>query len=466
MKGLVKNQNLRILYGSDTYGKALTYLGWVKKQFEENMEFRRLFGNFIPKSRWKDEELWLAGRTDLAKKEPNLFCAGVDQTRTGFHSDWMFLDDIVSKENVRTPKMMDKVVQFFGEAFSLLDPPTPDCPEAGLLFVQGTRWDDADYYGHILRNLADEYDIHIESAEEVDDFGKVSYPFARGGLDAAFLNDAKKIWGSYGYACQYLNNPVHREDALFKREQIKVIPERSVPDLRHLNKYLITDSAASKKEKSDQRVIAIIGKDYKDRVYVLDILVGRWSPYEYCEVIVSQYSKWNVLKMGMESIGLNDIYKDMLERVSDQVRVRLRIESIMGRSMTTKFHRIQSLQGRFETHGLFFSDLICRERSNLLRIEAGQAYGLIPEQFVRITMDGVSRGLGDDVPDCLSDMDKRDNHGRLLFPPPQENFAPKTTSAPTMINGQYNIHGIQQTAQRDNDNFWGNLFDKSEKGRQ
>ena len=52
-RDILLNPNIRILYGSETMPNAKKYLLWIKRQFEMNEKFRKVFGNFVPETGWK-----------------------------------------------------------------------------------------------------------------------------------------------------------------------------------------------------------------------------------------------------------------------------------------------------------------------------------------------------------------------------------------------------------------------------
>jgi len=58
----------------------------------------------------------------------------------------MINDDLVNWENSRTPEQLNKVVDWWKLARSLLSPD-------GIEIIIGTRWDFDDLYGHIIGNF-------------------------------------------------------------------------------------------------------------------------------------------------------------------------------------------------------------------------------------------------------------------------------------------------------------------------
>jgi hypothetical protein len=63
-------------------------------------------------------------------------------TKNGMHYDLIIMDDLHSELNTANKEQIEKVVQHYKLAFSLLDPGQP-------LIVIGTRWDYNDVYQYI-----------------------------------------------------------------------------------------------------------------------------------------------------------------------------------------------------------------------------------------------------------------------------------------------------------------------------
>jgi len=460
---IIKDPNIRILYASETYSNSKDYIAWVRRQLESNISLRATFGDFVGKTDWRQEKFRVRQAVDISKKESTLTAAGIDVTKTGMHYDLIIVDDPVSDTNTMTSAQMQKTLNWYRLLLSILEPD-------GTLILCGTRYDDEDLYGHIIRNnpaatkfyesLPEDkkrpdlmpFEIMVEKAcfeedvhllHEGSGLDKVRTHFEH--LDGLFLRKKLLDQGSYVWSCQYQNEPVSSENALFNRGMFRIIRAEEVP--KTLNIYMLTDSSTT--VDGCHSCVFILGKDSINNVYILDGWSAQCKPDEYLDKFFLYWVKWNPRVAGMEKVPINDNYWTMIEREARERQIRVRVEWIMGRTREAKDDRIISQQGRFESGTIFFSDEI---EDYLIHLEGGQPFGEIVRQYVRFRPKS---GGTKDIPDCLSDMDKRDRRtGAELFPyPRRRHVAPEK---PGTINGSYNREALRRpTAQGiAGENFW------------
>jgi hypothetical protein len=459
IRWILLDPNVRILYASETYSNAKKYLAQIRRQFESNNDLRQIFGDLVGNP-WREEEFTVAGRTDLSKKEGTVTAAGIDVTKTGMHYDIIIVDDPVSRENTRTALTIEHVIDWYKLLLSIAE-------EGTIVIVNGTPYEDTDLYTYIqgvsveLQKKAAEgqpgktYKTFIRSA--IDAEGKAVYvnPNFTVGMDPelehltlGILASLRIELGPRRFSSQYLLDPVPREYALFKREQFKLVPVHQIPPAEMMNIYMLTDTASSE-DREDDTVLAILGVDVLINAWILAMRLGQWKPAEVVQNIVSMYVRWNCKRVLMEKIATNEIYGTMLGAWSVENQIRINIVPVGGRTMESKAMRIESLQGRFVSGKIFFSAGIDQE---LIRSENGICYGKIVEEFIRFAPN---RKAKDDIPDCLSDMDKTDSggpNGARLCPPPKLRRPPPK---PTMVNGQFS--GLPQKPVTSGGNFWGDL---------
>ncbi len=453
LRDIIINPNIRILYASETMPNAKKYLLWIRQQFESNDELRKLFGDFVADTRWREDEITVRGRTDFSKKEPTLSCAGLGVTKTGMHYDKIIIDDPVGESNRGTREAIEKVTDWFQMLLSIaeevVDPDTGLVTHSTVVVVNGTPYDDNDVFGHIQRVNAEllkkqasgddriqPYVILKKPAE--DDKGEC--PFNH--LPRPVLEQMKIEKGSRFYSSQMLLDPVPAGFALFKRSQFKMLSKHDLPPLTDMNTYMLTDTATSEGRECDT-VLAILSKDYIGNAYIQEMMVGKWAPATVIANLTSLYVKWNCRGALMEKIAINEVYGAMIDAWCRGSQQRIRIIPVFGRTTESKALRIQSLQPRFEAGTIFFSSAIDKE---LIRVENGQCYGKIVEEFVRFSP--YIKGHDVDIPDCLSDMDKQDSNGSPLCPAPRMVRAPQR---PGMVNNRY---AGQPAAAAPAGNFW------------
>lgn len=264
---ILNEPNVRILIDSETYSKSKAFLREIIGHLENNQKYREVFKaihGMLPfeskhKAKlWTDAEIILPCRT-RDRKEPTISCAGIDVTKNGMHYDIIIGDDLHSEKNVTNKEQIQQVKDHYKLAFSLLDPGKP-------MIIIGTRWDYNDLYQHIIDFEGEDFNI-LKKAAYKDD-GTLFFPEV---LSEKELDKIRRRQGSYIFSCQYLNEPVSDENAIFKRDYIKRIPWEEVRG-RPMNWYLLVDPSytdpRSAGQYSDFVGMVLVGMDYMRELYV------------------------------------------------------------------------------------------------------------------------------------------------------------------------------------------------------
>ena len=421
VKEVLKNPNTRVLYAMETFKEAKKKIGAIQQIFETNENIEALWGDLRTKN-WGKDNFTIAGRTKVLS-DPTFMAGGVDVNITGAHFDIIILDDIVQWANVRTAEGIQKVRDFFNMCIPLLDP-------GGKLVVVGTRYHDADLYGSIIREMADEFEILIldcgfevikdkDGNEELK--GESIFPHLTKDVLSKFL----KVMGSRDFASQYLNKCISSSMQLFHRRQFKYIEWDE--GMTRFKYYIFTDTATGASDDGCYSVAMLVGIDGIGNSYLIDGEVGRFAPYTFVEKLFGLHSRWdekiNISKVVMEQIGLNHVFLSMIEREMIEKQVRLTIEpTSRGISDGSKTQRIQGLQGRFEQGRFYVCDTFPRyfndgkETRELFspfgyvdedggRLPSGE----LVEQFIRFPV-----GTFKDIPDALADLEYRGKDGRSI----------------------------------------------------
>jgi len=143
LRRAVKNPNMRILISSMKWDNAKTYLTAIKG-IMQTKEFIELYGDLLPPPNSKyyknnDAELTLMTRSNLSIREATFSTTGIDKEKTGQHYDLIVHDDVVGRDNISNDAMMTKVITYYRDCVSLLDPKRE-------MWVIGTRWHPNDLY--------------------------------------------------------------------------------------------------------------------------------------------------------------------------------------------------------------------------------------------------------------------------------------------------------------------------------
>jgi len=390
---IARDPDIRILIASETYKLAKRHFGVVKQVLESpSGPFFETFGSLRRDPGWTDEFFTVSTRTRVLR-EPSLSCAGIDMTTTGLHYDLVFLDDPVSPNNVKTPEAIASTITWMRELLSQLysgDDHTPP----GRLIVVGTRHHYADLYGHILREEKDQYDVLVRGCYDGPEdlfFPKV--------LTREFLLEQERAQGSSLFAAWYLNQAVSPKETLVSSEKILVIPDSDVPEGCRVT--LLTDTAVTENDRSCFSVLIVAALDAERRAYVRDVRLGHWKPEEFVRHFFDLFERWRPSPCLFEKIGLNAVYKALLGAEARRRQVWPHILDVPGRSQTTKFARIQSLQPRFEQGSILFTEKVARS----------EAWTEMWEE-----MTNWPHSTSNDFLDALSDLDRRSSTDVYLVP--------------------------------------------------
>lgn len=420
--------NIRVLIASETYKQAEKHGGLVKSIFESAPHIE-IFGVHAQKVNWTKGEFTSAQRTNFGLKEPTVTCTGTDQVRTGMHYDLVVMDDIVSPKTVLTPEGIEQTNDWFGETLAQLD---PGC----RLLIIGTRHHFFDQYGRILKDpdLRELFDIWITKAREPDDdTGVLFFPERQ---DHKFLNRQKLIMPKL-YPAFYLNSPRSDEEQMFKQDQFQVINEYEIP--KNIFTTILTDFASGENRKNDRTCLFVVGLNVHRDVFVLDCEVGRWLPDKAVCNALLMYQKWQhrfMKGLTIEKTCNLEWAKAAFRKWSEKLSVRPNIIEIAGRSLETKWQRIQGMQPRFVEGGRIFWSSKLTEDTRLW-------------ELIRMEITEFPFSQHDDIPDCLSDVDCEMKKGGFYVPSPPPGFNPARVPGmqkflPTLVGGRYNAKKVTE----------------------
>ena len=338
---LVKNPNIRILIDSETLGRSKKFLSEIKRHLESNEKLRELYGVHNAKSddTWSKTEIYSSQRVKNLK-EPSIAIAGIDTPAVGLHFDLIIADDLHSEKNITSRDQIDQVIEHYKLLLSVLEPD-------GELIVIGTRWDDTDLYGYIIDNEADRFDIMKRSA--IDDDGNLLMPDR---LSQEFLDNMKKTQGSYLYSCQYLNDPVSREDAEFKQEDFRYYEPKDIDNMP-LNVFMAVDPAISQRDSGDFTAIVVGGFDGAGNLYILDIFRQRVNPGQLVNQIFLMADQWMPRLLGIETTVFQQV---LAYNLRDEMKVRgryLPMIELRRDTAESKENRIRALVPRYLTHNVY-----------------------------------------------------------------------------------------------------------------
>lgn len=261
--------------------------------------------------------------------------------------------------------------------------------------VHNTRWHYDDLYGWLMDKdnpAGRDFDVFVKRA--IDDGviernpkggyrilgGKILWPGKYSRKDLEKLLNEK---GSYEWHCQYQNEPVDDELAVFKRAWFKEYDPTEIKG-RKMTRFTAVDPAISLKERADYTAIVTIGVDQFENIYILEIKRGHFSEKRIADELFLTYQKWRPISIIMETVAFQKVLQHFIESEMRNRGVRLPIEEVIPESSETKEKRIRSLQPYYMRGNIYHSK--------------GVAYiDYLEDELLRFP-----KGKNDDIADALA----------------------------------------------------------------
>jgi len=333
---LFKRANF-ILIISDTYTQAKYFLDSIKKELETNDLIKFLFGS-LQGDVWGESELETANGVRIV-------CRGAEQKIRGLkwkqhRPDLIIVDDLENDELVANKERRQKLERwFFGSVL-------PALSDSGRLIIIGT----------ILH-----YDSLLSKVSKNPEFNTLFYkaimndkPLWKEKYSIEDLNRIKQSYKSQGmidvYYCEFMNEPLSDENAIFKQSYFKYYPDDE-PLIKSLAKFLTVDLAISEKETADYTVLMVTGIDAINQIYVLEYVRERMNPIETLEMFFKLAKKWKIQRAGIESVAYQRALQWFIE---EEMRKRNEYYIIQElKADTDKTRRIRGLQPRYALGTVF-----------------------------------------------------------------------------------------------------------------
>lgn len=289
---ILRNPEITIGIFSHVLGLSKKFV----KQVQRALEDRRLYDLFPdilherPPQRFWSAQDGLVVKRNGNPKEPTVQAAGlVDGQPTGAHYDLRIYDDIVTAESVSTPEQIEKTTAAWELSLAL------GTADGGRAWYCGTRYHPSDTYSELLeRKVLKErrricYDAEGNSVLMKNDK----------------LVDLRRDMGERTFAAQMLQDPIGEGMRTFRPEWFQTIDATKMPDGNGLNRYIIIDSAGSKKkDRNDYSTYWVIGLGRDRNYYILDGIRDRLNLAERTRTLFDLIERWTPLCTFWEQIGM------------------------------------------------------------------------------------------------------------------------------------------------------------------
>jgi predicted phage terminase large subunit-like protein len=381
VQAICADPSVRVLIANATYGNACSFLTEVKRHLKFNDKIKMVWGDLTQDSeKWSENQIMLTKSKQVGgKKEPTVTAMGVESNLTSQHYDIIIMDDVVNKDYVNTQEQIQKTVDFYKECLNLLEP-------NGEMIIIGTRWDDKDLYGWLMEpeNGAsndfvvfkrEAYSGNLETGEEF----QALYPEKFSRKHLLKVRDAQ---GPYVFSCNYMNDPVSRDDATFKNEWFKYYDPTDMRG-KPLNYFVAIDPAISLEREADYSVIFTVGVDEEGFIYVIDIERLKVKPSQLIDKIFEKWRLYGPMLMGIEEVSFQKVLQYSMTERMQQLNTYLPIRAVKPNNRT-KDQRIRGLQPLYANGRI----LHCKQVNNIKNLE---------DELIRFP-----RGKHDDIIDALS----------------------------------------------------------------
>jgi len=296
IQNILNDPSVTVGIFSHTRPIAKAFLRQIMRELENNTILQGAFPDVLWGSRLKDAPKWSEDEGIILQRKTNPNEATVeawgvvDGQPTSKHFRVLLYDDVVVRDSVTNPEMMEKTMQQLEMSYNLGS-------VGGVRRFVGTRWHFNDAYKTIIDRGSAKLRFYPGRKNAEEDGESVYWP------ESVHL-EKRRDMGPYSYASQILLNP--KADALqgFKREWLRFYTAISKGQSDRMARYLLVDSASSKKKGSDYTAMWIVGLGGDGNYYCLDIVRDRLNLTERTERIFTLHRKWHPCEVRYDKYGM------------------------------------------------------------------------------------------------------------------------------------------------------------------
>jgi len=356
---------------SDTEGQATLFLNDIKRELVENEDIIHLFG--IEKIE-KDQETDIIVRMTDGHRF-RIQAKGSEQRVRGLkwrnqRPDLIVGDDLENDEIVMNPERRDKFRRWMNGAL------LPILAKNGVIRIVGTILHIDSYLENRMPRLQSKQTVNLDllvySTSKISGWKSVKYRAHNEDMSVIlwpemynkqWLTEKRASLVSQGqadlYNQEYLNYPIDESRAMFRRADLLPIDEVTLKKMLNeelpLHYFVGSDLAVSKDKRADYTCFVVIGIDSNNRMYVCEVLRGRWNTKEIVDLFFEIQEKYHPVWFAVEKgVLLKSIGPFLDEEMFARNRF-LNLEKVTP--SVDKEERAQSMVGRVRVHGVrFFKD--------------------------------------------------------------------------------------------------------------
>ena len=382
---ILRDPEITIGLFSHTRPIAKAFLRQIMRELEGNQVLQGAFPDILWGGKLKDAPKWSEDEGIIVKRKTNPNEATVeawgvvDGQPVSKHFRHLHYDDVVVRDSVTNPEMMEKTASQMELSYNLGS-------VGGSRSFVGTRWHFNDFYKQIIDRKSAKLREHPGRAGGTEDGESVYWP------DSVHF-EKRRDMGPYSYASQILLNP--KADALqgFRRDWLRFYKKIEMAKALKMSRYLLVDPASSKKKGSDYTSMGVIGLGMDGKYYLLDGIRDRLNLTERAERLFQLHRHWKIkLPVRYEKYGMQ---ADIEHIKSRQEAENYRFDIVEVGGQTKKEDRIGRLIPIFEQGDFYIPEHLFKTDYQKTVVDLVHAF--IEEEYAAFPV-----GLHDDFLDMLA----------------------------------------------------------------
>lgn len=172
-------------------------------------------------------------------------------------------------------------------------------------------------------------------------------------LTREFLDNARRVMGSYLYANQYLNEVIPLQEQVFRSSWKRYAEFDPVNEVH--NNIVFVDPAIGESKSNDFTAIVVVSVTTKKLWYVRYAERHKKNPTEIISILFRINEQWKPVRIGIEDVAYQRALIHFANEESRRRGIALPIQSVKRGPDKTKQMRILGLVPRFEWGTLFLS---------------------------------------------------------------------------------------------------------------
>lgn len=379
---ILNNQEITIGIFSHTRPIAKAFLRQIKREFELNAKLKALFPEILYDNpakqamKWSEDDGIIVKRASNPKEATIEAYGVVDGQPTSKHYSLLIYDDIVTRESVSNPEMIEKTTDALALSYNL-------GAQGGRRRFIGTRYHFADTYRTIMERGTAIPRIYSATHNGSIDGDPVF-------LSREILEEKRRDVGPFVYSCQMLQNPIADNSQGFKREWINRF---SGEKIEGANWYLLVDAANGKRKNNDYTSIWAVGLGGDGNYYCIPEVRDRLNLTERTARVIALHRKYKPVEIRYERYGM---MADVEYILAAQNKINYRFPIIEVGGTMGKIDRIKRMVPLFENSKIYIphthtvTDYEGKSRDNA-HIFIEDEYAAFPVSLHDDMLDALSR---------------------------------------------------------------------------